>query len=354
MRTGVPLYDLLERAKNRDPRVLSYVGGTGDDAPWRVAPWISEKWVDDQRAAFATCPSRFKRTVLNVPVSGDGDGLISVLELQAAIDSSLTEPARGEPGRTYAIGADLGYAGDFTHVSVIHLDADARFVVDAERTWVGTTAQPVSFQQVQREILSLAERFNVRRVLIDQWNAKLLAEALQSRGLSVRMVTCEQSRLDKIITTIKAAFARRQIRIAPSQTVLIEQLESVRVVESRSAKRDLLKFAPSGSGPAAGLHDDAVVSLGLAMQALEEVGYRAGERRRPIGCVASTVLGHMTSCCLTGGDGLPNQHGPSICGTCEKWLDVRAAWHAAGPAGGDIRSFAANYWHARPPVVWFC
>lgn len=41
--------------------------------------------------------------------------------------------------------------------------------------------------------------------------------------------------------------------------------DGLRTLETRTPRRDLLKFAPSGTGPDASRHDDAAVALGLCL-----------------------------------------------------------------------------------------
>jgi hypothetical protein len=92
----------------------------------------------------------------------------------------------------------------------------------------------------------------------------------------------------------------------------------------------------SGSGPDASAHDDYIVSLGLALAALESCGVRVGERRLPAhGCPHGS-----TSCVLMGGNGLP--YGGPVCDACPGWRVLREAWQAEG-AGQDLRTFAGRF-----------
>jgi hypothetical protein len=343
MRPGVPMYDVLQRAKAGDPSLFySYIGGSDEDASWRVCPWITPAWIEDQRRLFAASPSRFRRVVLNEEVAGDGDSLLTAEEVQAATDRTLQPATKGQPGTLYYAGLDLGVTVDHAAFVIVHLDADCRVVVDLCKVWRGSKDAPVSFLEVEQYIVEAAQRFKIDRLTVDQWNARLLVQRLQLRGISAYSVTVEQSRIDKIITVVKGTFSRRLIRIAPTETYLLEQLESLRTIETRTPRRDLLKFAPSGTGPDASQHDDAAVALGLC---LERVKDRIGQNRMaemPHGCPVEQYFRADPGCYLWGGMTIPIQ---PQCKECPGHLSTKAARDAHRQRTGeylDLRTFIAR------------
>ena len=86
MRKGNPLFDLLERVREGDPRIAyNYVGGHGDRAPERIVPWITEAWMKEQEALYRHAPNRYRRMILNIPAGAD-NGIITPEELRDAID----------------------------------------------------------------------------------------------------------------------------------------------------------------------------------------------------------------------------------------------------------------------------
>lgn len=267
MKPGVPLHDLLQRAKAGDPSLFySYIGGSGADASWAICPWIKPAWVEEQRRLFVACPSRFDRVILNKEVLADGDTLLSVAEVSAAIEPALvTGPGTHARRPDVYGGLDLGYANDHAALVLVRYDPDGRVIVEHVKIWKPDADQPVAFTAVEDHLVSLRASYNIKRLIADQWNAKLLSERLTRAGIPTYLVTVEQTRINEIITIVKGAFGRRLIRIPSKETFLIEQLESLRVLETRTPRRDLLKLAPSGSGPNASEHDDAAIALGLAL-----------------------------------------------------------------------------------------
>jgi hypothetical protein len=294
-RPGVPLHDLLERVRANDPTLFfSFIGGNGAEASWNVCSWITQAWIDQQRRIFAASPSRFRRVVLNEQIiGGDGDTLLTIAEIQAAIDPAVpAEPERAS-GQRYIGGLDLAVSNDHACLLIGHLDRRGAFVVDVCQVWK-PSERAIEFTDIKDAVLRWHRVLPMKALNVDQWNAKLLVEVLQRAGVPARLIGVEQTRLNEVITVLKTTFSRRAIRISPSQTYLLEQLEALRVLETRTPRRDLLKFAPSGTGLDASQHDDAAVALGLALTDRSLLN-RLGHEQMPAiwGCHAADVLGRL-------------------------------------------------------------
>jgi hypothetical protein len=264
---GAVLNDLLQRVAEQDPSLFySYIGGSADQASWNVCSWITPRWVEQQRKIFSASPSRFKRIILNEQVLADGgDTLLTASELQDAIEASLPAVPTANGGHRYVGGLDLGVSVDHAALVIGHLNERGAFVVDVCQVWKPTSGHAISFTTIVDAILGWHRVLPLKALNVDMWNAKLLVEQLLRATIPARLVSVEQAKLDAIITTLKASFTKRAVKIAPTQGYLLEQLESLRTLETRTPRRDLLKFAPSGTGLEASQHDDAAVALGLAM-----------------------------------------------------------------------------------------
>lgn len=338
-KAGVPLFDLLTRAKAGDDGLFySYIGGTGDDASWRVCPWITEAWVEGQRRLFAASPSRFKRVVLNLPVTADGDTLLTPGELAGITVRRV--PALTGPRLA---GLDLGLTRDHAALVWGGLDPDGIFLVEGCEVWTSQAGEPVSFTAIEERCVRLHREVPLQRLAVDQWNAALLVERLQRAGVPARSVGVEQTRLDRMITTLKLAATQRTLQVPETCPYLLEQLESIRTVEARTPKRDLLRFAPSGTGPSASAHDDAVVALGLALiEVAADLGrIKVAEMKN--GCLLAWSRPTVASnCYLAGGTAPPED---PTCRNCEGHQSMLAAWQRHLERGGeamDLRTFAAS------------
>ena len=144
--------------------------------------------------------------------------LITTEELRAALDAALTEPSQGTKGLSYALALDLGITFDWSALVLLHVDpSDYRVVVDLTRTWRGSRERPVSLTAVEDAVVALAARFQLARVVVDQWNAALLVERLRARGVpGVQTVTIEPAKLDTLTTLLKGTLRAGRYAFLPA------------------------------------------------------------------------------------------------------------------------------------------
>jgi hypothetical protein len=99
-RAGNPLWDLWTRWKAGEDSSLfvSYLGGPDG---WQSVPWVSARFLDQQRRQFAAVPAKFKRLWLNEWASGDEGAFLTSEEVSDAIDATLPEPETGDTATSY-------------------------------------------------------------------------------------------------------------------------------------------------------------------------------------------------------------------------------------------------------------
>lgn len=336
---GIPIHDYWNRAKaGTDPRLLaSFIEG---EQGWRSIPWITERFIEGQRRQFAAVPSKFRRLWLNEWTSDDTGTFLTGEEIAAAIDPTLTEPERGEPGISYFLGCDLGLTFDWSALCLTHVGSDHKLIVDAVRFWRGTRQRPVQLSIIEDEIIALSHRFKIARCVLDLWQSHYLSERLTIRGLINNFtVAVDPHRLDSMATALKRVLAARQIRIPKHPPELTEQLETITGVEQK--RRDLIRFT-SGSGSDAGKHDDIIVSLGLSMESQTE---QIGRAQLPLNFTqcyrAGTVKMDICSCYLFNGP-MPAVSGDLSCQACPGHRYVKEQYRKHLEAGGEavgIRSY---------------
>jgi hypothetical protein len=336
-REGVPIFDLWQQWKAGDDASLfiSYLGGANG---WKSVPWISERFIEQQRKQFAAVPSKFKRLWLNEWAAGDEDAFLTAEEIADAVDPTLVEPAAGDSGAVYTLGVDLGLKHDYAAAVVTHLDEDGRVIVDAIRYWIGTRTSPVDLTVLEDELVDLASRFRPRRTVFDFWQAALLAARLEARHISggIETVTFESGRLDAHATMLKSLFVNRQIRV-PQHPEFVEQLETI--VGEELKRRDRIRFREGQ-----GAHDDLIVALCLSAEAHANAGVIGG-LTLPASfteCWRQQSVREfwVTQCYLTGGDYFP--HGCASCAACRGHQAVTRAALAHGARTGvyvDAREF---------------
>jgi hypothetical protein len=213
---------------------------------------------------------------------------------------------------------------------MLHADERGKAIVDLSWYVRGTRDQPVSLMDVEQYIFGLSQRFKIQDVVLDPWQGRLLAERLERARVPVRLLAITAAETDRLITRLKGAFSGRHIRLNPRHTALLEQLDSIRTVESRS--RELVKFAPSGRGADAASHDDLVFSLALALAGLGDSIGRLSLPQSQSQCpLARDNCYLINSRCFNGGDGDCLRH-------CPSHQAVHAAWTQAGRPG-DCREW---------------
>lgn len=337
MRAGAPFFDLHTRARASDPSLFySFIGGDGSEASWRVCPWISPTWVERQRRILEASPSRFTRIILNQPAGPDSGGLLTPAELRAAM-RALVEPDRGAPGVTYFVAVDLGVRFDWTVVLIGHIGEDGRLVVDVVRTWRPRPDQAVSLLAVADELRDLYTRFPWSDLVVDQSQSAAMVEMLQREGIPARILDVTAADQNRLTTGLKAAFARRLVAIPESATDLIEQLESVRAVETR---RGLLKLAEGDRAAGdARAHDDLAFCLGLL---IDMAGPELGRGVLPLTACNRQQSGLSSDACFLFSE--PGDYSAAIyssdpcCQSCSGYRHVVDRWRD-DPQGCDLRGF---------------
>ncbi|HEY0876695.1 MAG TPA: hypothetical protein VGD94_24680 [Vicinamibacterales bacterium] len=318
---GVPWFDVLTRAQAGDDPRLFYSHITGREGALSI-PWISAEWLDRMARQFAHVPAKYQRLALNQWAVGDAGAFLTAAEIAEAIDHGRDGAVSG-PVAGCTIGVDLGLSHDTTAIVASRADEHARLVVEAVQIHRGTKAKPVSLMLIEDAITGLAARLGTRKIVIDRWQAHLLAERLTARGLIVRQVTSDAAALDKWAVHLKRWFAQRQIRI-PRHVEFLEQLEGLEGEELR--RRDRIRFTATGHH-----RDDAAVALCLsAMDGAERIGE---VRMAEIHSCLRADNGLYTDCFLwggsaVGGDPLCSQH-------CKAFISLKQARDAHAARTGE-------------------
>ncbi len=263
------LWDSLWTATGKRPQcrmlVISTAGWDRTSIAWEVrqnaereadwyfmsrgqcASWVSKSWLAQQER---TLPRHvYLRLHENQWVEGAG-AFLTFDEVAGVFADDV--PAGGQA----AVGVDLGIAHDRSVVAVARRAGDS-VVVELLRTWEGSKSRRVALEEVEGAVMELA-RERSAPVVVDPWQAVLLAQRLRARGVAV----------------IEYAFGSESRR-----RLFAVLLELVRTGRLRSRpheefKRELLglEISDTSSGwrvdHRPGRHDDHIVAVGLAAQHL--------------------------------------------------------------------------------------
>ena len=162
--------------------------------------------------------------------------------------ATATAQERPLPGHAYVFGVDWARSNDYTVITVIDVALMAVVCIDR--------FSDVDYRTQTARLIGLYERFRPSGIY-SEGNSMggPLTEDLQARGLPVvRFDTTAQSK-PVIIQALELAFERESIHIIPDET-LISELESYEQERTTTGIR---------YGAPAGMHDDCVMSLAIAL-----------------------------------------------------------------------------------------
>lgn len=185
------------------------------------------------------------------------------VNIGACATGSFEEPV---PERQYAVGVDIAYQQDWTVITVI--DVERRAVVHWERL-----QSPLWADQEPR-IVWCAKTYNNAPILIDRTGVgetapQLLRQAL-GYGHRVEGLFFTQDAKEALITQLQMAFQRRDISYPSDLEILREELLSYEYTYTKAGR--FRYSAPEGQ------HDDAVISLALALEACKLGPYVVTDR----------------------------------------------------------------------------
>lgn len=166
---------------------------------------------------------------------------------------ALQEP---RPGGVYVGGLDVARKVDYSVATII--DVDSGSVVAWDR-WHGN-----SWEASAHTVAAMAVRYNNAKFWVDSTGVGDIAlEQIERAGVNVEGFHFTGPSKAQLIERLKAAIEKRQITFPPKE-ILLGELESF---EGTTGPTGTVRYAAAGSG-----HDDAVISLGLAVYGMQQCG----------------------------------------------------------------------------------
>lgn len=230
---------------------------------WRVSmihtapPWIDPRLVEAEKRALTE--SAYQRLWCNRWTEAE-DALVSAEDLEAA--AVLDGPIPPRPDTSYLVTLDVGLVNDRTVLVVAHHEptAGGRVVCDQLMRWQGSHRHPVDLDEVSDAIADAHRRYP-GRIIIDPAKAEHLLQRLQKRELPISQFNFTTTSVGLLAGALLRALRMRTL-LLPRDSVLIEELAGVRIVEN-SAGVPRLDHDHKG-------HDDHAVALALAVHHLTD------------------------------------------------------------------------------------
>lgn len=240
------------------PKGINYfheLFGRGNDplraswASWQMPstsnPFLPAGEIEEARGDLSE--SAFSQEYLAQFVNWEGAAFRNVMECATA-----ERQAGPIEGHEYAFGVDWGRKVDATAVAIV--DLTIRACVTLER-WAGV---PYPVQQDRLKVLN--ERWQPKTIIGEENSmGGPIVEALQRAGLPVKAFNTNNASKAAAIEALGLAFERCDIAIIPDP-VLLSELQAYQAVRLPSG---MTRYeAP------AGLHDDTVMALAMAYEAI--------------------------------------------------------------------------------------
>jgi hypothetical protein len=256
--------DLCERARSgRFPDMREWHFATSEMNPLVPLSFLAQEEAAD--------PVAFRREYLALFESGFG-AVFDPLTVRAAVISGLTE-VPPVAGLRYVISVDAAFVGDRFAVTIGHAGPYG-VELDAIRGWRGSKGTPVQVDPTLDEIAGLSRSYNRASVLIDQYAAEPIRQALRKRGVSViERPWTNESKVDAVAAT------RRHLQ--GHTLALLDHSDMIRELISLE-QHPLPSGRPRIAAPS-GQSDDYATAL-LALVA--ELASKSGPRTVPFGAAA--------------------------------------------------------------------
>jgi hypothetical protein len=188
--------------------------------------------------------------------------LAEFVDMEGAVFRRVQEAVYGqpidqpEPKREYIAGVDVASSVDYTVISV--MDAAAKRLVFMDRF------TRCDYSVLEDRLHAIYQRFNCGSARVESNSiGQPVLEALRKRGMNVQGFTTTGASKQEIITNLQSAFEHNEITIA-NYPVLIGELLSFE--SKRNPSGTFSYSAPEG------LHDDCVMSLSIAWNAISTRG----------------------------------------------------------------------------------
>jgi phage terminase large subunit-like protein len=265
------LWDSLWTATGKRPRcrmrVISTPGWDTTSIAWEVraiaqresnwyfssrgqcASWVGADWVAQQER---TLPRHtFERLILGRWVEGAGAYLT-----RAEVDGVFSGHSGG-PVEKAALGLDLGLTDDAGAAARVELRADGTVVVAGLVTYEPRPGARVDLQLVEEQVGAWARAAHIP-VVVDPWQAALMAQRLRAEGVEVIEYTFTAGSRQKLFGTLLELIRTGRLRAQPHEA-LRKELLGLEVQETATGWRVDHRV---------GRHDDHVVAVALAASAV--------------------------------------------------------------------------------------
>lgn len=233
------------------------VDGRNDTMSWQL-PTTDNPFIDDTEieAARRSLPERiFQQEYLAMFLEDAGGVFRRVME--CATSEPIDKP---EDGRQYVAGVDVAAQVDYTVVCV--MDTTDKRLVYMDRF------NRVEYPVLESRLAAVYDRFNLTTMVVESNSiGRPVIDHLRQRGLSIQEFNTTNATKTAVIQSLQSAFEHGEIKIL-NDPVLVGELQAF---EGEQMATHWRYGAPDG------MHDDTVMALAIAWDAIQEVAAEVNE-----------------------------------------------------------------------------
>lgn len=213
--------------------------------PTRANPYIAAVEIE---AARVSMPERFYLQEFEAMFIDDAGGVFrKVMEAATA-----TPQEQAEPGHQYGFGVDWGKTADFTVISILDLTTNEQVRLDRSNR--------VDYAVQVGRLKALFERFRPTTIIAERNSmGEPIIEQLIRERLPVQPFLTTNATKASAVEALTLAFERGQLRILN---------DPVQIGELQAFEAERLSSGLTRYGAPEGMHDDTVMALALAWQAV--------------------------------------------------------------------------------------
>lgn len=207
------------------------------------APWQTEAWREQMRTQLR--PNAFLRLIENRWVTSEST-FVPIEWWDACANPELS-PALAEPSLPAWVGLDASVKRDSTAIVAVTFDRKAQKVrLVWHRIFQPSPDDPLDFEAtVERTLLELRRRFNVREVRYDPYQLVAVAQRLTAQGLpmvefpqSVPNLTEASTNLYDVIKSRNLiVYPDDEVRLAVSRCVALETSRGWRIAKEKASHK---------------------------------------------------------------------------------------------------------------------
>jgi terminase large subunit-like protein len=208
-----------------------------------VAPWQTQEWLDQMRLSLRA--NQYLRMIENRFVSTEST-FVEMDWWDACTDPDLS-PELADPQLPIWIGVDASVKRDSTAIACCTFDQTAKKVrVVWHKIFQPSPTDPLDFEQtIEKTLMELRRRFDVREVRFDPYQMQATAQRLVTAGLpmiefaqSVPNLTEASTNLYEVIKGRNlAVYPDDDIRLAVSRCVAIETSRGWRIAKEKASHK---------------------------------------------------------------------------------------------------------------------